>query len=673
MPRRFRPFSLLFLGLCLPLSAARAQDPTDRSLSPYFLVDAEAEGVEPFALEATRVHAEISGVIADVTVEQTYRNGGVVPISARYVFPASTRAAVHGLSFTLGTQRVVAKIKQREKAAEEYRAAAAGGKTATLLEQDRPNVFSMSVANILPGDRVVVQLRYSELLVPTDGVYQFVYPTVVGPRYKSGAKPDAADGSDRFVATPYMLLGDTPDTKFDIDVSVSAGVPIAELASGTHKVDVVWQDRSLARVLLAKNSGFGGNRDFILDYKLRGAQIQSGLLLYEGQGENHFLLMVQPPARVKPEEIPSREYVFVLDVSGSMYGFPLDTAKALIAELIGQLRPVDTFNVLLFSGDSRLMVPRSIPASAENVRRAVALIDRERGGGGTELEAALRVVAGLPRDEHVSRSVVVLTDGYIAEERGAFELIAQNIQNTNVFAFGIGSSVNRYLIEGLARAGQGEPFVVTDASVARATAQRFRRYIQSPVLTEVRVRFDGFDAYDVEPALQPDLFAERPVIVFGKWRGAHAGRIEVLGRTAKGAFRAETSVEHTHSRPENAALPQLWARSRIARLSDFAPEDAGGDIERQVTELGLRYSLLTKHTSFIAVLEQIRNPNGNAVNVDQPLPLPAGVSDVGLNGGEYASGAEPELLLLVGMCLLGYGVLTLWRKSLAARITRSGT
>ena len=664
MPRSTALFCLVFL--CLPLSAARAQDPSERSLSPYFVVDAAADGVEPFALESTRVHADISGVIADVTVEQSYRNGGVVPINARYVFPASTRAAVHGLSFSLGNQRVVAKIKQREKAAEEYRAAAESGKTATLLEQDRPNVFSMSVANILPGDRVVVQLRYSELLVPTDGVYQFVYPTVVGPRYKSPSSPVATDGSDRFVRSPFMPLGDTPDTKFDIDVSLSAGVPIAELRSGTHKVDVVWQDRSLAKVLLAKNSGFGGNRDFILDYKLRGSQIQSGLLLYEGQGENHFLLMVQPPARVKTEEIPAREYVFVLDVSGSMYGFPLDTAKALISALIGQLRPVDTFNVLLFSGDSRLMVPRSIPATADNVRRAISLIDHERGGGGTELEAALRVVAGLPRSEHVSRSVVVLTDGYIAEERGAFDLITQNIQNTNVFAFGIGSSVNRYLIEGLARAGQGEPFVVTDASAARATAERFRRYIQSPVLTEVRVRFDGFDAYDVEPALQPDLFAERPVVVFGKWRGAHAGRIEVLGRTANGEFKAEVPVEHARSQAANAALPQLWARSRIARLSDFAPQDAGGELEREVTELGLRYSLLTKHTSFIAVLEQIRNPGGNAQNVEQPSPLPAGVSDVGLGGGEYASGAEPELWLLLGLLLLGYAVIT-WRKNLAAR------
>ncbi|HKU37132.1 MAG TPA: VIT domain-containing protein [Polyangiales bacterium] len=658
-------FSLLFLAV--PLGAASAQEPTERSLSPYFIVEGAPDGVEPFALEATKVHAAVSGVIADVTVEQTYRNGGTVPINARYVFPASTRAAVHGLWFELGNRRVVAKIKEREQAAQEYKAAAESGKTATLLEQERPNVFSMSVANILPGDRVVVQLQYSELLVPSEGVYQFVYPTVVGPRYKSPSGKVSGDGSDNFVASRFLHFGDVPDTKFDLDVALSTGVPIASVRSSTHKVDVAWEDKSFARVKLAANSGFGGNRDFILDYKLRGAQIQSGLLMYEGKDENHFLLMVQPPARVASDAIPAREYVFVLDVSGSMYGFPLDTAKALISRLIGQLRPVDTFNVLLFSGDSRLMADRSITATADNVRKAVKLIDQERGGGGTELEAALRVVGALPRSEHVSRSVIVLTDGYIAEERGAFDLIRHNIQNTNVFAFGIGSSVNRYLIEGLARAGQGEPFIVTDPSQAPATAERFRKYIQSPVLTDVRVRFDGFDAYDVEPELQADLFAERPIVVFGKWRGARAGSIEVLGRTASGAFRAQLPVAMSDARAENAALPQLWARSRIARLSDFAGEDAS--LQRQVTELGLRYGLLTKYTSFIAVLEQIRNPGGNAQNVDQPLPLPAGVSELAVSGGEYASGAEPELIWLVGLLLAGFAW-TSWRRKTAA--ARSG-
>jgi Ca-activated chloride channel family protein len=658
-----RHWLLVFAGLSLRLGTAAAQDDADRTLSPYFFVEGAPDGVEPFALEATQVHANVSGVVADVTVEQTYRNGGSLPINARYVFPASNRAAVHAMQFTLGNKRVLAKIKQRDEAKREYEDAARSGKTASLLEQERPNVFTMSVANILPGDRVVVQLRYSELLVPTDGVYQFVYPTVVGPRYK-GAAPVDTDGSDGFVASPYLHLGDTPPTRFDIDVAVSTGVPIAQLRSNTHKVDIAWEDQSMARVSLVPNQGFTGNRDFILDYKLAGQQIQSGLLLYEGQTENHFLLMVQPPARVKPDEIPAREYVFVLDVSGSMFGFPLDTAKLLIRDLISHLRPTDSFNVLLFSGDSQLMAPRSIPATAENVQRAIEVIGAQRGGGGTELEAALQRVAALPRAEHVSRSVVVLTDGYIAQERGAFELVAQDLGHTNVFAFGIGSAVNRYLIDGLARVGQGEPFVVTSPATATSEAQRFRRYIESPVLTEVAVKFKGFDAYDVEPANQPDLFADRPIVVFGKWRGARGGEIEVRGRAANGMFVKKLQVAQTAPRKENAALPQLWARSRIARLSDFALESEDPETVREVTELGLQYSLLTKHTSFIAVLEQIRNPSGNAANVDQPLPLPAGVSDLAV-GGEYESGDEPELVLLLGLLLAAFAFVAMRRHAAA--------
>jgi Ca-activated chloride channel family protein len=458
------------------------------------------------------------------------------------------------------------------------------------------------------------------------------------------------------VVAPYLHQGDVPPMKFSIAANLSTGVPLAEVRCGSHPINVTWDNPSLAHVALKDVRSFGGDRDFILDYRLAGAQIQSGLLLYQGEHENDFLLMLQPPARVEQAAIPAREYIFVLDVSGSMYGFPLDTAKVLIADLIEHLRPTDTFNVVLFSGDSYTVAERSLPATRENVTRALDIIQHERGGGGTELAAALQRVADLPRSEHVSRSVVVLTDGYIAAERAAFDLIAKHLNDTNVFAFGIGQGVNRYLIEGLARAGQGEPFVVTDATQAGPTARRFRSYIESPVLTEVAVQFHGFDAYDVEPLQQPDLFAERPIVVFGKYRGSASGTIEVHGRTASGVFRAVTSAGSVAPHAENAALPQLWARSRIARLSDYDVTGDDAEIAREVTAIGLGYSLLTKYTSFIAVLEQIRNPGDLAKDVDQPLPMPAGVSDLAVGEG-YEAGAEPELIWL--MCGLAAGGLLL--------------
>jgi Ca-activated chloride channel family protein len=278
------------------------------------------------------------------------------------------------------------------------------------------------------------------------------------------------------------------------------------------------------------------------------------------------------------------------------------------------------------------------------------LIANERGGGGTELQAALQSAIAIPRTNYVSRSVVVITDGYIAEEAGAFELIHKNLENTNFFAFGIGSSVNRYLIEGIAQAGQGEPFIVTGPQEAPAAGERFREYIQSPVLTNVRVAYRGFGAFDVEPDAQPDLFAERPVVVFGKWRGPKQGQIEVTGRTATGTFSKVFDVKDSATRHEHAALPQLWARTRIARLSDFNFQRDDPESVREVTSLGLTYSLLTKHTSFIAVIEEVRNASGKANSVDQPLPMPDGVSNLAVG---YGSGAEPEFwILLFGAAVL---------------------
>ena len=636
---------LTFLLSAMPALAGPQNDAhtddVNKVRSPYFFVEGTNPGTESFPLKSTEVNANISGVIADVKVTQVYENHGEFPIHAKYVFPGSTHSAVHGMRIRVGNKAVVARIRERQKAAQEFEEAKAAGKSASLLEQQRPNVFSMAVANILPGDRVEVELTYSEMLVPEEGIYQFVYPTVVGPRY-SNTPESATPEPVKWVQTPYLHQGQATPASLSIHVNLSTGVPLAAYRSPSHQVKVDRESLSVAHISLDNDAG---SRDFILDYQLAGKEIQSGLLVYSGAQENFFLLTVQPPERIAAQDIPPREYIFVLDVSGSMFGFPLDTAKHVIRNLIGRLKPSDTFNVVLFSGGSRVLSPQSLTASPANITRALSLIDAQNGGGGTELEAALRKAIQLPRSNFESRSIVVITDGYIAEERGTFTLIHDSLGTTNFFAFGIGSSVNRYLIEGIARAGQGEPFVVTRPDEADAAGDRFRRYIESPVLTSVKVDYRGFDAYDVEPETQPDLFGERPVVVLGKWRGDKHGQIEVTGRTATGTFSKTFDVTDSITRPEHAALPQLWARNRIARLSEF---NFGRDDEaaREVTTLGLTYSLLTAHTSFIAVLEEVRNPGGQATGVDQPLPLPDGVSDLAV-GGQYGSGAEPGLWALL--------------------------
>jgi Ca-activated chloride channel family protein len=444
---------VLGVGLC------GAETPS-KTLSPYFFVESGDEGQESFPLKATAVKAVISGVMADVTVTQQYANLGTQPINARYIFPASTRAAVHGMRMTVGEEVIVAQIKEREKAQQEFNQAKAAGKAASLLEQQRPNVFSMNVANVMPGETVAIELHYSELLVPEDGIYEFVYPTVVGPRYST--IPEAgADDHHQWLKNPYLTSDQKPTSTFDLEVTLAAGLPIEQVACSSHATDVTWQGKSQARICLAQNETDGGNRDFILDYRLAGDRIHSGLMLYQGEKENFFMLMVQPPQRLSPESIPPREYIFVLDVSGSMNGFPLDTAKVLMGRLLSSLRPQDRFNLILFAGASRVLAPRSLPAESAQVQAALKLIDDQQGGGGTELAQAIATGLGIPHDEGLARTMVVVTDGYIAAEKDVFSLIAGQAGQCNVFAFGIGSSVNRYLIEGLASAGQGEPFVVT--------------------------------------------------------------------------------------------------------------------------------------------------------------------------------------------------------------------
>jgi Ca-activated chloride channel family protein len=649
----------------LPLDA-RAQGErraADRTLSPYFFVEGGDASVDRLPLKETRVDVAITGVIADVTVRQVYENHGARPLHARYVFPASTRAAVYGLTMTVGNIRTVATIKERQQAAREFDAAKREGKSASLLEQSRPNVFSMKVANVLPGDSIAVELRYTELLVPTDGVYEFVYPTVVGPRYSERSEGQASPG-DEFVKAPYTRQGGAPRSEFHLAGVISTGVPLQELVSTSHQVVVRSSNAGRADVTLADSERLGGNRDFILRYRLAGEEIASGLLLYQGRDENFFLLMAEPPQAVEPNEMPRREYIFVLDVSGSMFGYPLDTAKTLMTDLATVLRPTDVFNVVVFESGSEIFSPTSVTATPANLNRALRFIGAKSGGGGTRLLNGLQRAVALPRQPATSRSVVLITDGYIDAEADVFDYIREQRDDLNVFAFGIGSSVNRLLIEGVARAGLGEPFVVTDPSEAADVASRFRRYIDSPVLTGIDVKFQGFDTYDVEPGTVPDLFASRPIVVFGKWRGSAAGSIEISGNTGRGPYHASVTVSPANLDASHAALRHLWARNRIAELSDFGPGSPEEDRVAAITSLGLTYGLLTRYTSFIAVQETVRNPDG-ATDVDQPLPLPAGVSDLAIG---VTSGAEPELLWIAAIAI----TLLAWARLLRTDSRRPG-
>ncbi|HEX5056786.1 MAG TPA: VIT and VWA domain-containing protein [Gammaproteobacteria bacterium] len=602
---------------------------TGKTQSPYFQVISDDPEVDSMPLLSTDVNVNISGVIADVRVTQTYKNSGSRPIEAIYVFPGSTQAAVYAMKMTIGQRVLIAKIREKQQARAEYEQAKEAGKTASLLEQHRPNVFQMNVANIMPGDNIMVELSYTELLTPANKIYEFVYPTVAGPRYSN-----SKDEKESWISNPYLKKGSAPSSSFDIKVNISTAIPIQALSSPSHKINTAFSGKAEARAILDRAETNGGNRDYVLRYQLAGGKIQTGLLLYQGEGENFFLLIMQPPERPALSDIPPRDYIFIVDVSGSMNGFPLDVSKQLLKDLISGLRPTDTFNVLLFAGTSALWSKKSLPATGENIDQATAFIDAQQGSGGTELLPALKRALALPRQEGIARSIVIVTDGFVGIENESFELIETNLNHSNFFPFGIGSSVNRHLIEGMALAGQGEPFIVLNASEGKKKADLFRKYIESPVLTGISIAYQGFSTYDVQPESVPDILAERPVTVIGKWRGTPAGDIRISGFSGNSVYQQSIPVNSAKPRSTNSGLRYLWARQRIKLLSDYDEVLNGSSLKEEITRLGLTYNLLTDYTSFIAVDHVIRNPGAPPEPVKQPSPLPQGVSNLAVGGGQ---------------------------------------
>ena len=630
---------LLILLLFLPGYVRSQESGTDdKTTSPYFFVKSEDTTVDQLPLKSTSAEVNISGVIAEVRVQQTYCNEGTKVLEAIYVFPASTKAAVHYMQMILGDRKIVARIEEKQKARQDYEEAKEEGKTATLLEQDRPNVFKMNVANILPGDTIVVEMHYTESITPNEGVYEFVYPTVVGPRYCSPSE----DGED-WIETPYLHEGEKPPYTFEIKVNIDAGLPIKELHCLSHPaVALSYSGENIATCVLDSSASDGGNKDFILDYCLSGNEPESGLLLYQGQDENFFLAMIQPQRNPMDYQIPPREYIFIMDVSGSMHGYPISVSKTLLVNLISKLRSYDQFNVLFFAGGSQLLAEESLPATAENIQKAVDMIEQMQGSGGTELLPALERALHLQCPDNMSRTFVIATDGYVSVEKEAFDLIRNNLSNANFFPFGIGNAVNRYIIEGMAHVGMSEPFIITNEDEAYEQAEKFRQYIQCPVLTNVTVNFAEFEVYDTEPLTIPDVLAERPVILFGKWKGNASGSIQFTGQSGDSPYAKTLNVSDCNPSEGNVALKYLWARYRIQLLDDYGSVQRNGDdstLIKEIIRLGINYNLLTNYTSFIAIDSLIRRDSGDIVTVKQPLPLPEGVSDYAV-GESYAGSSS---------------------------------
>src|SRR6266446_2961159 len=619
-------------------------------------VDSGAKPKGACPLKHTDVKAEISGFLSRVNVTQEFENNFDEKIEAVYTFPLPQNAAVDDMTMTVGDRTVRGKILRREEAQAVYEAAKTNGQTASLLNQERPNIFTQSVANILPGEQIRITISYVETLKYEDGSYEFVFPMVVGPRYVPGSPtgaqgtgfaPDTNQVSDASRVTPQPVPeGMRAGHDVSIDVALDAGVPIDVLDSKTHDVSVERPDERRAIVRL-KDQAAIPNKDFILRYDVAGKKIEDALLTHATDKGGFFTLILQPPDRVTAEDVMPKELVFVLDTSGSMSGFPIEKAKETMKLTLDNLYPYDTFNLITFSGDEHILFPEPVPATKDNLAKAQAFLESRTGGGGTEMMKAIKASMDPSDAQGHVRIVVFMTDGYVGNE---MEIIGevQKHSNARVFAFGIGSSVNRFLLDNMAKYGRGEVEYVGLNDDGSAAARRMHERVRNPLLTDISIDWNGLPVTDVYPKTVPDLFSAKPVVFTGRYSGNGRGTIRLKGKMAGRDFLREIPVDFSNSR-QHDVLATLWARTRIDDLmsQDFKGAQQGAmkdDVKQAITQLGLDYRLMTQFTSFVAVEEMIVTDGGQPRRIDVPVEVPEGVNRAMVFGqdGDRPSGRLSE-------------------------------
>ena len=621
------------------------------------VVDPSGKPKADCPLKHTDVKARISGFLARVTVTQEFENPFKEKIEAVYTFPLPQNAAVDDMTMIVGDRTVRGKILRREEAQAVYEAAKSGGQRAALLDQERPNIFTQSVANILPGEQIKITISYVETLKYEDGSYEFVFPMVVGPRYVPGSAArnentsngnGFAPNTDRVPDASRITPAPVPagmrgghDVSFDI--SLDAGVTIDGLNAKTHEVTVEKPDDHSARIRL-KDLATIPNKDFILRYDVAGKKMQDAVLAHRSvkAGGGYFTMILQPPERVTTEDVMPKELVFVLDTSGSMSGFPIEKAKETMKLALDNLYPHDTFNLITFSGDEHILFPEPVPATKENLRKAQAFLESRQGGGGTEMMKAIKASMDPSDAQGHVRIVCFMTDGYVGND---MEIISevQKHPNARVFAFGIGGSVNRFLLDNMAKYGRGEVEYVALNDDGSAAARRFHERVRNPLLTDISIDWNGAPVADVFPKQIPDLFDAKPVIINGRFTAFHQGVIKLRGKMSGRDFVREIPVEFHDGQTQHDVIATLWARTRVDDLmsQDFNGAQQGNmreEVKQQIIQLGLDYRLMTQFTSFVAVEEMIVTDGGQPRRIDVPVEVLEGVNREAIFGEERPSG-----------------------------------
>lgn len=592
-------------------------------------------------LKDTQVKTSISGSTARVNVRQEFENPFPMPIEAVYTFPLSQNGAVDDMTMTVGNRVVKGRIMKRAAARQVYEQAKEEGKAASLLDQERPNIFTQSVANIAPGSKIVIEISYVETLKYEDGQYEFVFPMVVGERYIPGTQ----DPADAAKVSPPLATRAGHDISIEVDLN--AGVPVEGVTSVSHEIDSASFSPSSSKVTLRDLKTIP-NKDFILRYDVSGKRIEDAILTHRDERGGFFSLTLQPPDKMMIDDRTPKEIVFVLDTSGSMNGFPIEKAKEAMLLSLDGLYPDDTFNLITFAGDTEVLFAEPVPATQANIEKARAFLRSRNGDGGTEMMKAIKTALDPSDSNQHMRIVCFMTDGFIGNED---EIIAeiQKHPKARVFSFGIGSSVNRYLLDKMAQNGNGEVEYVTPNDDGAAAARRFYERVRTPLLTDISIEWNGLDVADVYPKKVPDLFSAKPIVLHGRYTKAGPGTIRIRGMVGGQAYSRDIAVDLPGEQAANDVLATLWARQKIDDLMSKTlvyngyTEESQYDPKKQtideVTNLALEYRLMSSFTSFVAVDETASVPAGTPMRVEVPVEaVDKSTGGGGGGGGRVAKG-----------------------------------
>jgi len=644
------------IAVMILAAAAVAQEQSlDETGTGRMQVLGEEGIVGDLPLEHTAVVIDISGNLQRATVRQVYGNPCDEVIEAIYTFPLPQSAAVDRMNMWIGDKLIEGKIHERYLAQQIYNEAIEAGQTASLLEQERPNIFTQTVGNILPGDSIVIEISYVAPVEYDDGEYEIVFPMVVGPRFVPAGNfvrrifdmyevSTSVEDADR-ITPPIIPEGTRTGYDIELSVNLNPGVAIQEFESLNHEVDTKLNWKGTVTISL-ENDDEIPNRDFVLRYTTASDRIQSGVIAHNGEMGGHFMLILQPDADIDVNEITPKEMFFVVDCSGSMSGQPMEVAKETVRQFVRGMNPNDSFQIMRFSETASSMSRSPLSNTEENIEQGIRYINNMSGTGGTMMIEGIRAAIGYPEDPERMRFVIFLTDGFIGNEAEILGELQRTLgENTRLFSIGVGSSPNRYIIEGLAEEGRGHAYYVglyedPDESVAAIYDK-----INDPYLVGIDIDWGDLDVHDIYPSKIPDLYAGEPLVIVGQYEGSGTETIRLSGTVAGQRWGQELSVTLPSREENNDVIATLWARKKIHDLTREMYDSYGymsndQNIIDEITDTALDYQIMSEYTAFVAVSEEVRTDpdSGEPITVLVPVNMPDGVSYDGIFGTDSETG-----------------------------------